>query len=164
MMKYVIILATVILWSCKTTSMIEGVYRCDNTGKRMSLVLASDGDGYLYTQIGMNRFIDTINWSLQKGIINIDNIDSVYLDIDDSQIIITIPSLGLYSSGHILFLMNNSFFVFYKTEKDKKNKDDFYYTLKQTSGEEEQTIKKYFGDTVQIINLLNHDSPPIPKP
>ena len=87
----------------------------------------------------------------------IDKIDTNYLNYSDSSELITLPSKALYSKGHILFYMDSTFVVFYKVKKDEGYKGEFYYTLKQVSGQETKTIRKLFGDSLTIINKLQPD-------
>ena len=114
-MKHLIGLLFLLFTSCQSNRINEGFYRCDNSGKSMSLKFKSNNVAYLNIATGMNRFMDTIEWIHERNFIFFTEIDSNYLDYGDSIGLITLPSKALYSKGHILFYMDSTFMIFYKS-------------------------------------------------
>lgn len=153
-MKYLIVIFLIFLSSCQLNRELEGHYRCDNQGKKYALEIDSDDSGSLSTVFLRKKYVDSFGWTKNDDIINFSNIDTNYFVFDDSTFMITIPSKALYSRGHILFFMDSHFMVFYKEKKGKEYTGEFYYTLKQVSGEESKIIHRLFGDSLTIINKL----------
>ncbi len=157
-MKHLIVIVLIFLTSCQLNRKVEGYYRCDNSGKRYALELNSHDSCTLNTVIIRKKYTDVFEWNKNKDVIYFSNIDTNYFVFDDSVTLITIPSRALYSKGHILFYMDSTFMVFYKVKKGEGYKGEFYYTLKQVSGEESKTINKLFGDSLSIINKLQSNA------
>ena len=158
MIKYIITIILLAIASCQSSNKsIGGLYRCDNDGKSYALELNSCDSGVMRSIIIRKRYTDVFEWTKNDDIIYFSNIDTNYFYFDDSKILVTIPTKALYSKEHILFYMDSTFMVFYKVKKDEGYKGEFYYTLKQVSGEETKTIRKLFGDSLTIINKLQHD-------
>jgi hypothetical protein len=131
---------------------------CNNNGKRISLQLKSNNQCIIKTTYLLAHFIDTLEWNYRDSVLYFKDIDTNYVDFNDSTSLITTPEKALYSDNHILFFQDNSFFVFYNAAIDTGYKtEDFYFVRKQISGEEERTIKVLFGDTASILEKLGYN-------
>ncbi len=153
--KKIIIVYTFLITSCTTSYKITGNYFCHNNGKQISLSLDSNNFCVVKTTYMRAKIIDTLKWENNDGILYFSDIDTNYINLGDTIALITSPNKALYSNNHILFFQDSSFFVFYNIAIDTGYKsEDFYFVRKQTTGEEEQTIKKHFGKTKTILKKL----------
>jgi hypothetical protein len=158
-MKYILTFVLFAFFSCSSEKEIIGYYRSDNSGKSIGLIIDNNNEAIISLVEFRQIFIDTVEWIVDKDLICLTQIDTGLINFGDSIGTFSFPSRGLFAKDYLLFYLDKTFFVFYKIEKTKKRKvkyqDEFYYVSKQVSGEEERLIKKYFGDSNQIINYLN---------
>ncbi|MBN2728016.1 MAG: hypothetical protein JXR53_02225 [Bacteroidales bacterium] len=157
-MKSILIILIVVVSFYSTNSHdLTGYYNCNHNGKRINLQLKDDSFCIIKTSILLSHFVDTLKWSYKDGLLSFSEIDTNYVEFNDSIMLITTPERALYADNHILFFQDNSFFVFYSTAIDTGYRtEDFYFVRKQINGEEEKTIKDLFGDSVTIMNNLGY--------